>query len=305
MSGEDATQVRNEISGGIFFSAVIQGQQITVQLPPEVPSARFGPPTGSPGFVGREDDLAGLMRLLEPDADATAPAVVTGVGGLAGVGKTELVIQAADAAVSRGWFPGGVLFVDLYGYDRERRVDPAKALDGFLRALGIPAEHIPPETQDRTRLYTSVLAELAGNGRRVLVIADNAASAEQVRPLMQVGRHNCVIVTSRHTLSTVDAHLIDLDVLSPAAAVELLNQALTRARATDSRVRDQSAAAAGLARLCGFLPLSLRIIAAPLVENPRRPLAGLLSDLADEHTRLDELAVADLQVRAAFDLSYP
>jgi hypothetical protein len=174
----------NKISGGIFFSAVIQGRDITVQLPPEITPALSGLPSGTPAFTGRDTDLRTLLDILAPRAadsqgDLEAPGdspastvMVAAVGGLAGIGKTEMAVQAARIALFRGWFPGGVLFVDLFGYDPARRLDPGQALEGFLHALAIPGEHIPPHTQDRARLYASVLAAYAHAGRRILVVID-------------------------------------------------------------------------------------------------------------------------------------
>jgi hypothetical protein len=64
------------------------------------------------------------------------------VAGLAGVGKTALAVQAARTAVVSGWFAGGVLFIDLHGYDKSP-VQPGQALDALLRALGIRGEDNP------------------------------------------------------------------------------------------------------------------------------------------------------------------
>ena len=137
-----------------------------------------------------------LAGLLAP-AEATRPAVVSAVAGLAGVGKTALAIQAGHAALERDWFDGGVLFIDLHGYD-ETPVEPGQALDALLRALGVPAEHVPPSVEERVGLYRSVLAEISDP---VLVIADNALSEAQIRPLLLgTGQHK-VLVTSRHTLA--------------------------------------------------------------------------------------------------------
>ena len=108
------------------------------------------------GFTGREAELAEVTGLLGPAAGAGA-VVVSAVAGLAGVGKTALAIQAAHAARAAGWFRGGVLFLDLHGYD-DQAVQPGQALDALLRALGIPAEHIPPGAEERAGLYRSALA---------------------------------------------------------------------------------------------------------------------------------------------------
>ncbi len=310
MTGSGRT--RNEISGGIFFSAVIQGRDITVQLPREITPALSGLPAATPAFTGRDTDLDGLLRALAPRPAASDPTtvagspavVVTAVGGLAGIGKTELAVQAAHAALAKGWFPGGVLFADLFGYDEARRLEPAQVLEGFLRALGIPGEHIPPEAQDRARLYASVLTAYSGQGQRVLVVIDNVSTSGQAEPLLPTDGTNAALVTSRDTLGLLNARLLDLNVLTPEAAADMLNQTLQVARPGDGRVTGHPGDAAAITRMCSGLPLALRIIAALLAEDPARPLAAMAADLRDERTRLDEISYGDTAVRAAFDLSY-
>ncbi|MER5934902.1 tetratricopeptide repeat protein [Streptomyces sp. NPDC002054] len=297
--------VSNQISDGVFFHAVIQGQSITVQLPPAIAPALSGLPAASATFTGRDGHITDLLGLLEPGPDRQQAVLVAAVAGLAGVGKTELAVQTAIRALAEdGWFPGGVLFVDMFGYDAERRLSPERALDGLLHALGLPGEHIPPTLQDRSRLYRSVLAAYAAQGRRILVVIDNASAADQARPLLPTDGSTAALVTSRHTLD-IEARLHDLNVLDEAASVDLLAQALRQARgAADTRVRDEPAEAAAIARLCGGLPLALRVAAALLADTPTRPLASLAEALRAAHTRLDRLRREDRAVRAAFDLSY-
>ncbi|MEU8377959.1 tetratricopeptide repeat protein [Streptosporangium sp. NPDC048865] len=301
--------MHNQISGGIFFAAVIQGRDIIVQLPPQVTPALSGLPAGAPAFTGRTDSLRDLLAALEPGssiaaAEAALAVVVTAVGGMGGVGKTELAIQAARTALARGWFPGGALFVDLFGYDPDRRLDPGRALDGLLRALGISGEHIPFETQDRARLYASVLSAYAQAERPILVVVDNASDPEQVRPLLPRDSGCRAIVTSRHTLGMLNARLLDLNVLTPQEAIALLGRAVDLARPGDRRVIEHEADAAEVARLCGYLPLALRIVAALLTEDPARPLTEMASDLTSAGSRLTELQYGDAAVRATFELSY-
>jgi UDP-glucose 4-epimerase len=304
------TGVSNEISDGIFFSTVIQGRNITIQLPQIIATALEGLPRASPVFAGRDEDLDRLLAQFDPGPARQATAgpvpvvVVTAVGGLAGVGKTELAVQAARRAQARGWFPGGTLFVDMFGYDPARRVIPGQALEGFLRALGVPGEHIPPETQDRNRLYTSILASYAEHGQRLLVIIDNASAHDQVRPLLPADGHTGAIITSRHTLGMLDARLLDLDTLPLDDAVELLHEALRLARPGDMRLLDSPEDTLRLAELCGGLPLALRIIAALLAHERDRPVAALAADLIDETGRLAGMSYGDRAVRAAFELSY-
>ncbi|MFD5115805.1 tetratricopeptide repeat protein [Streptomyces sp. NPDC058391] len=309
MAGESG-DVSNTISGGVFFHQVIQGRNITVALPPKITPALSGLPAPSPTFTGRDAHVEELLDALAPREEQQAVLVTpqpsrVAVAGLPGVGKTELVVQVAARALREpDWFPGGVLFVDLFGYDPERRLSPEQALVGFLRALGIPGEHIPSGLQDLQRLYRSVLAAFIEQGRRILVVIDNASSADQAAPLLPTDGITAVLITSRHTLD-MDARLHDLNVLDIDASIALLHQALLQARGpADTRVQDTPEAAAVVADLCAGLPLALRIAAALLADAPTRPLASLAQALRTEHSRLDRLRREDRAVRAAFDLSH-
>ena len=233
------------------------------------PTALAQLPAATAGFTGRDDELAVLAGLLDP-AGPGGPVVVSAVAGLAGVGKTTLAVQAGHAALQRGWFGGGVLFIDLHGYD-EAPVEPGQALDALLRALGVPAEHIPPGTEERAGLYRSVLAQISDP---VLVIADNASSEAQVRPLLPGAGPHKVLVTSRHTLAGLGARLVDVTVLDEEAGVELLDAALRAARPDDDRITGNPDAASRLAGICGGLPLALQITAALLKADPALTAGG-------------------------------
>ncbi|MEU9276197.1 tetratricopeptide repeat protein [Streptomyces sp. NPDC048342] len=302
--GEAGSAVHNEISGGVFFHEVIQGQVVNVRLPREIVPALSGLPPASPTFTGRETEVTELLGELAP-ASPQQRVLVTVVAGLAGIGKTELVVQTAIRALKAdGWFPGGVLFVDMFGYDPERWLPAERALDGLLRALGVPSEHIPVALQDQSRLFRSALAALAEEGSRVLVVIDNVSAAEQARPLLPTDGATACLITSRHTLD-LDARLHDLGVLDERASIELLDQALRHARGRgENRVQDTPEDAAAIARLCGGLPLALRIAVALLADSPARPLSSLGQALEAAHTRLQRLRYEDRAVRAAFDLSY-
>jgi hypothetical protein len=163
---EPETTVSNNISGGIQNGPVLQGRDFTVHLPPEATPALGGLPSApSESFAGRSAELDALLQALAPTSARHADRISI-VVGMPGVGKTELVLQAAARASKEpGWFPGGVLFIDLFGYDTERRLDPERALGSLLGALGIPGDSVPSGLQDRERLYRSVLSGYADRGR--------------------------------------------------------------------------------------------------------------------------------------------
>ena len=307
MIGEEPVDAGNTISGGIFYGPVLQGRdvQATFQLAAAAPVALAQLPAPTTGFAGRVGELGVLAELLDPGGTAE-PVVVSAVAGLAGVGKTTLALQAGRAAVRRGWFSGGVLFLDLHGYD-DQPVEPGPALDALLRALGVAAEHIPPGIEERAGLYRSVLAQIADP---VLVVADNASSEAQVRPLLPGTGPHKVLVTSRHTLAGLGARLVDVTVLDVPASIALLDRALRAARPDDDRISGDREAAGRLAGICGGLPLALQITAALLNADPAHSAAGLAEELAAESQRLERLRYDDgsgtdsSSVAAAFDLSY-
>ncbi|GCD44003.1 tetratricopeptide repeat protein [Streptomyces paromomycinus] len=295
----------NKIDDGIFFSAVIQGHTITVELPPSITPALSGLPLRSRTYVGRSRELSSLLDQLDPSRSHQNTARFAAVVGMAGVGKTELALQAAAEAEKRtGWFPGGILFINLFGYDNERYISPEQALGSLLIALGIPGEQIPPDLADRTRLYRSILSAYASRGKHILIVIDNASSDGQVEPLLPSHDDGTAIVTSRHSLA-VGARILDLDVLEPSASVELVRRVLFQARGeNDSRVAQEQEKARALVELCGNLPLALQICASLLADSPSRPISSLVQALFAAHTRLDRLKREDRAVRAAFELSY-
>jgi tetratricopeptide (TPR) repeat protein len=253
-------------------------------------------------FTGRVAELATLDTLLAQD-DATRPAamVIAVIAGTAGVGKTALAVRWAHRVRDR--FPDGQLFVNLRGYDPGSPMAPERALEEFLRALDVPVERIPAELGERATLYRSLL-----DGRRVLIVLDNANAAEQVRPLLP-GSSTCwVVVTSRSRLSGLvardGASRVTVDLLPPAEAIELLRDVIGTAR-----VAAEPEATVELASRCAYLPLALRIAAERAVTHPHVTLAGLAGELAVVHDRLDLLATADEEdeataVRAVFSWSY-
>ncbi|WP_328466832.1 tetratricopeptide repeat protein [Streptomyces sp. NBC_00448] len=299
--------------GGVLFDVVVQGRPVTVELAGSVPPEATGLPAPSGAFAGRAAELAELVAVLDPAADRGAEGqrvvLVTAVPGLAGVGVTEVVVQAALRVLAEpGWFPGGVLFTDLDGHDPDpdRRRVPHRVLDGWLRALGMPPEHIPDQLPGRVSLFREVLAAYAEQGRRLLVVVDNAESETRTRALLPADPHTAALVTCRRTMD-IAARRHEVAALGPAASVEVLRQALHQLRGpADTRVDDAPEDALHIAESCAGLPLALRITAALLAKSPAQPLAAMADALRAEHTRLDPIRHpgSEQAVRAAFDLAY-
>jgi tetratricopeptide (TPR) repeat protein len=284
------------VSAGTIGSVVIQGP-----LMETVPCLDLGLREATPNFTGREAELDAVLRALDPRSHETDPReAVVAIAGMPGVGKSELALRAARLAEERGWFPGGALFVDLRDYAEGDEEEAAgAALYDLLLALGVRGERVPRRTSQRGTLYRKVLTERAKQGRRFLVVVDNASGPEQVRPLLP---STGGVVTSRRVLTGLDGvQPLKLEVLSPDDAVTLVNKVLGNG---DERMAEPREQARELVRLCGHLPLALRIAGALLREDPALRLGEFVARLTDERERLAEFVHDDLAVRAAFDLSY-
>ncbi|MGW5465198.1 AfsR/SARP family transcriptional regulator [Streptomyces sp. NPDC003996] len=258
-------------------------------------------PHDAAGFAGRTDELAKLHTLLPPE-DGRSQAntvVISAIGGAAGIGKTALAVHWAHQVRDR--FPDGQLYVNLHGFDHDREpLTSNEALELLLRSLGLEASEIPLDSEAQARVYRTRLA-----GRRLLVLLDNAASAEQVRPLLPGSPSCCVLVTSRNRLGDLvardGAHALALDLLVPAEARALLSQILD-----GDRLSADPPAVDELIRLCGSLPLALRVAAARLVGDPGLRLADLVAELSAGN-RLEALepeGTGNSPLRAAFSASY-
>ena len=245
-------------------------------------------------FTGRERELAYLVKAVTDAAASGGMVGICAIGGMAGIGKTALAVHAAHRLAPQ--FPDGQIFLPLHGHTPgQRSVDPADALASLLEASGIAVQQIPAGLESRGWLWRDRLAD-----KRMLLVLDDAAGHEQVRPLLPGTSGSLVLVTSRkHLTALEDAQVISLDILPPDNAAALLVRLAARPGLdpTDPAVRD-------ITRLCGHLPLAVGMLARQLHHHPAWTAEELAADLAAARNRLELMQAENLSAAAAFDLSY-
>ena len=256
-------------------------------------------------FVGRAEQVKQLLDLLAPAAtESGSGTVVSAVAGMGGIGKTALARHTATLAAGQGWFSGGVLFVDLRGYDLDDDpVQPGQVFAPMLRVLGLPGEQIPATVDEQATVYHQVLDQLADQGHRVLVVLDNASTGKQVSSLLPRHPAHRALITTRHALSLAVAHQFDLDVLAIGEAVQLLTRILARRHPADTRAAQEPDAAVRLVAVCGALPLAVEITVSILADEPTMTIATLLTELADG-SGVHRVRHGERSLAAVFDLSW-
>ena len=245
-------------------------------------------------FTGRRAELGQLLRDLAGAAAGGGVVGICAIGGMAGIGKTTLAVHAAHQLTGR--FPDGQLFLPLHAHTPgQRPVDPADALASLLLAAGVGARQIPAGVEARAARWRDYVA-----GKKLLVVLDDAAGHEQVRPLLPGTAGSLVLITSRSRLAALeDAAVVSLDTLAPAEAAALLARLAGRPglAADDPRVGE-------ITRLCGYLPLAIGMLAGQLRHHPAWTAASLAAQLTAARDRLELMHAENLSVAAAFDLSY-
>ena len=245
-------------------------------------------------FVGRTSELAMARAALTSLSGESAPVLV--VSGMPGVGKSAFAVKLAHEVRTR--FPDGQLFIDLHGYSDHTPLSPARVLSRILPALGLPSTQVPTDLDDLTNTYRSLVAD-----RRVLLVLDNAANAQQVHDLIPAAPESAVLITSRSQMPSLaaltGARLLQLGPLKPSEAEQLVHTILATAPVPADTEIEQ------IVELCGYLPLAMRVAATAYLHSAR-PLPDFITELK-QRDRLSALTIADdprATVRAVFDLSY-
>ncbi|MFC4039311.1 ATP-binding protein [Dactylosporangium siamense] len=248
------------------------------------------------GFVCRRAEIAALDASLAGNGSAVT---VVAISGTAGVGKTALAVHWAHQAADR--FPDGHLYLNLRGFDPTGQpLTTSQAVRALLDAFDVPPQRIPATIDGQLALYRSILS-----GRRMLLVLDNARSAEQVRPLLP-GTASCsTVVTSRNDLFGLvvgeGAHPLVLDLMPAADARDLI-----AGRIGAGRVAAEPAAVDLIVERCARLPLALAVVAARAATHPRFGLAAVADELSVARGGLDSFGSEDLttDLRAVISWSY-
>ncbi|MGW4127795.1 BTAD domain-containing putative transcriptional regulator [Amycolatopsis japonica] len=271
--------------------------------PPEAPAVSRSPipaqlPHETPDFVGRTGELEQLSQWCAAERSNGNALVISAIDGAGGIGKTTLAVRFAGTVAEN--YPDGQLYLDLRGFDPNRLpLSTTEALGQLLWALGSARQRSEPDAL--ISMYRTLLSD-----KRVLILLDNAASTEQVRDLLPGASSSLVLVTSRNRLSGLvardGARRLTLGLLSEPEALDLLRNTVGR-----QRIDDEAAEAAELVRLCGYLPLALRVAAEKISGSPDTSLRELLENLRAAQDRLDSLHVDDdemTSVRSVISWSY-
>ncbi|NUT07217.1 MAG: hypothetical protein HOV76_27455 [Hamadaea sp.] len=248
-------------------------------------------PLTTPYFGGRDDALAAvaghLCGPLRPGEIPSARILV--VHGMPGIGKTTLTVQVAHQVKQR--YPDGQLYADLRG----ESIDPAhpgQLLSGFLRSLGVAVADVPESLAERSALLRSYLA-----GRRILMVLDDARSAEQVLPFLPAGEGNDVLITSRNPLIELPVTRYRLDPLDATSSLSLLRRLVPV-----EEIEGDPLAAARIVQICGGLPLALTIAAARTHSGDT--LDGIAHALEPTDSRITGLHSGELALRNTLDSAY-
>lgn len=293
-AGELTELVRALDTAEIMGRLEALGMQITDLAVPGRAAATSSLPRDIASYTGRTSELEHIVQRLDT-ADTPASIIrIHTINGMAGIGKTAFALHAAHLLAPR--FEDGQLFLHLHGHTPgQRPVDPSDALVSLLLSIGVPARQIPTDRQSRSALWRQRL-----HSKKILLLLDDAVSSEQIRHLLPGSPGSLVLVTSRRRLTALEGVVpISLETLPPAEATVLFSRLAARPDLIPSDPH-----VAEIVRLCGYLPLAIRLTAGKLAHHPSWSVRDLVADLTRTQTRIAAMRAEDDSVASAFDLSY-
>ena len=285
--GLDTAEVTGKLDA---ISLQIAGLRVNARA-----AATFTLPHNISSFTGRRADLSRVIEFGSKAGGTRGRALgIYAIDGMAGIGKTALAVHAAHLLAPR--YPDGQIFLHLHGHTPgQRPVEPADALATLLLTAGVPPEQIPDDLAARTASWRDWV-----DAKKLLLLLDDAISSEQVRPLMPGSPQALVMITSRRRLTALDEVVsMSLDTMPPDEATELFTRLAARPglAPTDPGVAE-------VVRLCGYLPLAIRLTAAQLAHHASWTLNELVADLSSTRDRIAAMRAESESVTSAFDLSY-
>jgi tetratricopeptide (TPR) repeat protein len=272
-------------SGQVSAGGDMAGRDIikqTQEAPQPIALSLHQLPPPPSDFVGREQEIAELLALVEPGG-----AIITGLRGMGGIGKTALALVVAHRLTDR--YPDAQFFLDLRGVS-EKPLSPYEAMAHVVRAY-YPTSKLPDTLDEMQALYRSELT-----GKQALLLMDNAKDAVQIVPLVPPA--GCLLlITSRNTFAVPGLKVKDLNLLPPDDARRLLVEIA-------ARIGD---CADDIAKLCGYLPQALRASASLIANTIDLDPRDYVMQLRDERQRLRRIGVDEsrgLDIEASLNLSY-
>jgi DNA-binding SARP family transcriptional activator/predicted negative regulator of RcsB-dependent stress response len=276
-----------------LYERILQADEmLSHQAPAGTALAPSTLPRDLPDFVGRADELEHLLEVAGSRRPGSGK--IIWIEGMGGTGKTTLAIRAAHRLAAE--FPDGQLYVDIAGFAAgQRPLEAAEVLEILLSAFGVPPADMPADLAGRMARWRSAI-----NGRRLLLVLDNTHDSARITPVLPPSGEYLVLVTSRIRLLDLDGvDVLPLGPLNETECRELLAEV-----AGITRIASEPEACAELIRLCGGLPLAVRIAASRLRSRPNWPLTYLVRRLADTRRILQELAVGERDLASSLRLSY-
>ncbi|MFB7912790.1 BTAD domain-containing putative transcriptional regulator [Streptomyces sp. NPDC056061] len=279
--GEELTRLYRRILDRAPLSALLSGPESARVVPVTLPSHG--------DLVGREEE----MRALEAAPRTGAVIALQTITGMGGVGKTHVALHAARRLADR--YPDGQIHIDLGAHAQGRRpLSPESALTTLLRAFGVSAGELPDDLDELVSHWRTLLST-----RRAVIVLDDAADADQVRPLLPGSSASLIIITSRHRLAGLPGvRSLFLDVMPEDDAGRLFRRLAGEERTPDA------ADVARIVHLCGYLPLAVEIAAGRLVSRPSWTTSHLIKKLSRAPGRLDEIRDGYREIAGVFDMSY-
>ncbi|MFE7132136.1 tetratricopeptide repeat protein [Streptomyces sp. NPDC057638] len=298
LPGAELNRIHRGVLDRVPVRALVRGtapEPRTTTSRTAAPPGRALPPRNlphQPSLVGRHSELRALRSVIET-AEERPVITLEAVSGMAGVGKSAIAIHIAELFAPR--FPDGQIYLDLQAHSSTREpLNPEAALATLLRLIGVTSDQIPAGLEERSSLWRTMMAD-----RRAVIVLDDVAGPEQIRPLLPGGSRSLTVITSRRHLSGLPQALsIPLDVLPADDAIELFRRFAGAERTADVREIDR------IVRLCGFLPLAIELVANRFRARTSWTAAILAERLARDPGRLAEIRDTHSEVARAFDLSY-